>query len=105
MAVLFNLKQKEKLKPDKSPGTRIAYVVGFIALVVLIVLTDFSVITFWFVALGMFSGLLYSLFSFIDKGFLKLWDTLKRKIMQRDFDRFSNPKDKVRSRAGNRDLK
>ncbi len=92
MAVLLNLKQNEKLKPDKSQSTRIAYVVGFIALVVLIVLTDFSVITFWSVALGLFSGLLYGLFSFVEKGLLKLWDILKRKIMQREFDKFTKRK-------------
>ncbi len=92
MAVLLNLKQEEKLKADKSQSTRIAYIVGFIAFAVLIVLTDFSVIIFWSVALGLFSGILYGLFSLLGKWIGHLWNESKRKIMQRDFDEFTKRK-------------
>ncbi len=89
MILILKSKPKHKKEPVKLRHTQIVHGVGYIALVVLIVLTDFSVITFWAIAFGLFTGVFYSLYLLVGKILTRIWNSAKQGARKRYFDEFT----------------
>ncbi len=87
-----NRKTQEINQSLKSQQSRIVYALGFVALVILIVMTDFSTLTFWAITFGLATGVGYSLFLLVGKILTRVWNSTKERARKRHFDEFTKRK-------------
>jgi hypothetical protein len=78
-------------------------IIGFIAIIVLAILTDFSKITIVSIGIGIIMGVLKWIFWLIEKLGLKLWDIFKENKRKQMFDYFENRPENIKRRKSKED--
>lgn len=91
---------KKRVEPDsnfKEPLLNtFGLAIGFISVTLLIVISDFSLVVFAVIAIGIVSGIVYGVFWLAGKMGLKLWELFKRHKRQQMHDFFANRPENIK---------
>ncbi len=99
---LFGQKHEADDKAEKSKTgiTKTMTLVGFVAVIVLAVLTDFSMFNVRAILFGVYFGICIAIYSLLGKGAKKIWGNYKKRKRQKYFDRLNDrPENRRRNAA------